>query len=173
MILAIDGMRSMVHEKVCSMLTVKLADDAETVQAVQTLWAEYWKDLGLPGEFQGFEEELRALPGRYAAPTGALAIAYVDDFPAGTVALRPLNRDACELKRLFVRPQLRRRGVARGLMEGIIERARLLGYRTAYGDTPPTMNDAIELYYDFGFRVIDRPYSNDPTPGAIYLELRI
>jgi GNAT superfamily N-acetyltransferase len=173
MTLGIDGMRSMVDEKVGSMLTVKLAGDAETVQAVQTLWAEYWKGLGLPGDFQGFEEELRTLPGKYGVSTGALAIAYVDGSPAGTVALRPLNRDACELKRLFVRPQFRRRGVARGLMEWIIERARLLGYRTAYGDTLPIMNDAIELYYDFGFRVIDHPYSNDHSPGAIYFELRI
>jgi GNAT superfamily N-acetyltransferase len=155
------------------MLIVKAANDREAVQAVQTLWVEYWKGLGLSGEFQGFEEELRTLPGKYAAPSGTLAIAYVDGSAAGTVALRPLVTDACELKRLYVRPQFRRRGVAHGLMEWIIEQARLLGYRTVHGDTLPTMNDAMQLYYSLGFRVIDHPYSNHPTPGAVYLELRI
>ena len=155
------------------MLTIKVANDVETVRTVQTLWEEYWKGLGLPREFQGFAEELRTLPGKYAAPTGALAIAYVDGFPAGTVALRPLGMDACEVKRLYVRPRFRRRGVGRGLMAWIIEQARLLGYRTVHGDTLPTMSDAMQMYREIGFHVMDHPYSNNPTPGAIYLELRL
>ena len=154
-------------------MLVKIANDIDAVQTVQILWAEYWEGLGLSDEFQGFEEELLTLPGKYAAPKGMLAIAYVEGFPAGTIALRPLVADACELKRLYVRPPFRRRGVARGLLEWILEHARTLGYRSVYGDTLPTMNAAMQLYYDLGFRVIDRPYSDSPTPGAIYLELRI
>lgn len=155
------------------MLIVKLANDVQAIHAVQALWVEYWKGLGLSGDFQGFEEELRTLPGKYAAPRGILAIAYVEGSPAGTVALRPLVADACELKRLYVRPQFRRQGVARRLMEWIIEQARLLGYRTAHGDTLPTMNEALQFYFNLGFRVMDHPYSDNPTPGAVYLELRI
>jgi putative acetyltransferase len=155
------------------MLVINAADDLQTTQTVQLLWQEYWRGLGLPGEFQGFAEELRTLPGKYAAPKGALAIACLDDFPAGTVALRPIQMDACELKRLYVRPQFRRQGVGRALMKWIIEHARSLGYKTAYGDTLPMMTDAMQMYHDFGFRVMDRPYSDNPTPGAIYLELRL
>lgn len=155
------------------MLVIRAANDPETVQAVQTLWQEYWNALGLPGEFQGFEEELRTLPGKYAAPRGVLAIASLDGFPAGTVALRPLDLDACELKRLYVRPQFRRRGVGRALMKWIVDQARLLGYRTAHGDTLPMMTEAMQMYHDFGFRVMDHPFSRNPTPGAIYLELRL
>jgi GNAT superfamily N-acetyltransferase len=155
------------------MLVINAADDLRTTQTVQLLWKEYWAGLDLPGEFQGFDEELRTLPGKYAAPKGVLAIATLDGFPAGTVALRPLEMDACELKRLYVRPQFRRRGVGRALMKWIIERARSLGYKTAHGDTLPVMTDAMQMYRDFGFRVMDHPYSRNPTPGAIYLELRL
>ncbi len=155
------------------MLAIKTANDPQTLQTIETLWQEYWTALGLSSEFQGFKEELRTLPGKYAPPGGALAIAILDGFPAGTVALRPLDLDACELKRLYVRPVFRRRGVGRALMKWIIEHARSRAYKKAYGDTLPVMTDAMQMYDDLGFRVIDHPYSNNPTPGAIYLELQL
>ena len=151
-------------------LSIRLADDLDTVRV---LWAEYWKELGLPQEFQGFEEELRTLPGNYSSPRGVLAIAYLDGVPAGTVALRPLSRMVCEVKRLYVRAQFRRQGVGRDLMEWILQQTRALGYRTVHGDTLPSMTDAIEMYRELGFQVMDHPYSDTPTPGAIYLELRL
>lgn len=152
------------------MLIIQLADNINTVQA---LWKEYWKALGLPGDFQGFEEELRRLPGEYSAPGGTLALAYIDGVPAGTVALRPLSGAACEVKRLYVRPEFRRRGIGRGLIEWVIGRAKDLGYRTLHGDTLPALTDAIEMYRKLGFHVMDHPYSNDPTPQAIYMELQL
>jgi putative acetyltransferase len=113
------------------------------------------------------------LPGKYSSPRGALALAYIDQKPAGTVALRPLNGPACEVKRLYVRPEYRGKGIGRALMLWIIEHARGLGYTTMHGDTLPVMADALRMYRDMGFSVIDHPYSNTPTPGAIYLELRL
>ena len=152
------------------MLTIQVADNIYTVQ---TLWKKYWNALGLPGDFQGFEEELRHLPGEYRAPGGTLALACIDGVPAGTVALRLLSGADCEVKRLYVRPEFRRRGIGLGLMEWVIGRARDLGYRTLHGDTLPTLTDAIEMYRKLGFQVMDHPYSNDPTPQAIYLELQL
>ena len=153
------------------MLRIIVANDVEPVQAVRTLWNEYWKELGLSNEFQGFAKEVQTLPGIYVAPAGTLAIAYAEGSAAGTVALRPLERDSCEVKRLYVRPQFRRKRVGLRLMEWVIEQARLLGYRKVHGDTLPTMVAALRMYHELGFRVMDHPYSNDPTPGAIYLEL--
>jgi len=150
------------------MITIQIADDMEKVR---DLWLEYWAELGLPGDFQGFDTELRTLPGKYGPPKGVAGTAYIDGMLAGTVALRPLSGEACEVKRLFVRPPFRRRGIGRALMEWIIREARQLGYRTVYGDTLPTMTDAMRMYQEFGFRILDRPYSKEPTPGAIYLEL--
>jgi hypothetical protein len=58
-------------------------------------------------------------------------------------------------------------------MEWVIGQARQLGYGKVYGDTLPTMTDAMQMYREIGFLILDRPYSNEPTPGAIYLELQL
>ena len=152
------------------MITIKTAEDMDKVR---DLWLEYWAELDLPGDFQGFDTELRTLPGKYGPPKGVLGTAYVNETLAGTVALRPLSGEACEVKRLYVSPPFRRRGIGRALMEWIIRQARQLGYARVHGDTLPTMNDAMRMYRELGFRVSEQPYSTDPTPGAIYLELRL
>lgn len=155
------------------MLIIAVTDTEEAVRAVQGLWLEYWQALGFSGEFQGFDVELQRLPGEYAAPRGRLGLAYIDRLAAGTIALRPLSEEACELKRLYVRPAFRRQGIARALLEWSLDQARRLGYRNVYGDTMPVMKDALKFYLQRGFRVIDHAYSENPTPGAIYLELTI
>jgi len=152
------------------------AASATDIAAVQELWAQYWRSIGLPLDFQGFAEELRTLPGKYAPPAGRLLLARIDGQPAGTGAFRPLSvnarRDACEAKRLYVCPAYRRRGVAGLLLARLIEEARLSGYRNLYGDTLATMTSALELYRNMGFEEVG-PYSKDPTPGAIYLRLSL
>jgi GNAT superfamily N-acetyltransferase len=149
-------------------LKIEIATDLDAVRA---LWTEYWTSVGLPATFQDFGAELEGLPGKYSLPGGALALASIDGRPAGTVAIRPLTDTACEVKRLYVRPECRGRGIGRALMVWIIQCARDLGYSTMHGDTLPIMSDALRMYRDMAFNVIDRPYSNTPTPGAIYLEL--
>jgi putative acetyltransferase len=148
-------------------------DIAADLHAVRALWTEYWASLGLPATFQNFAAELQSLPGKYSEPRGALALATIDQKPAGTVALRPLTETACEVKRLYVPPAFRGCGVGRALMRWIIQRAKDCGYTTMYGDTLPSMSDALRMYREIGFAPIDRPYSDSPTPGAIYLELNL
>jgi GNAT superfamily N-acetyltransferase len=145
---------------------------AGDIAAVQELWSEYWRSLGLSPDFQDFEVELRALPGKYAPPAGRLLLARVDGQPAGTAAMRPLREDACEAKRLYIAPAYRRRGLAGALLGRLIEEARLAGYRNLYGDTLITMASALDLYRSIGFEEVG-PYSDNPTPGAIYLRLSL
>jgi N-acetyltransferase len=151
-------------------LRIELADNLD---AVRKLWKEYWGSLGLSETFQDFGRELQELPGKYSLPRGALVVGYIEGKPAGTVALRPLTDTACEAKRLYVRPEYRGRGIGRSLMNWIIQHARNLGYSTLRGDTLPIMSDALRMYRDMGFVVIDHPYSDTPTPGAIYIELSL
>jgi GNAT superfamily N-acetyltransferase len=142
------------------------------IAAVQELWGEYWQSLGLSLDFQDFGDELRTLPGKYAPPAGRLFLVRIDGEPAATAALRPLRPGACEAKRLYVRPAYRRRGVAGSLLAALIEEARRSGYRHLYGDTLTTMASALDLYRSMGFVEIG-PYSDNPTPGAIYLHLSL
>lgn len=149
-------------------LQIEIAKDMDAVRA---LWKEYWSSLGLSETFQDFGAELQTLPGKYSLPRGALALAFIEGKPVGTIALRPLTETACEAKRLYVRPEYRGRSIGRSLMNWIIQHARNLGYSTMRGDTLPIMSDALRMYRDMGFVVIDHPYSDTPTPGAIYIEL--
>ena len=142
------------------------------VAAVRELWSEYWQSMGLSPDFQGFADELRGLPGKYASPAGRLLLARLDGRPAATAAFRPLRDAACEAKRLYVRPAFRRRGLAVSLLARLTGEARRAGYRELYGDTLVTMASALDLYRRLGFEEIG-PYSDHPTPGAVYLHLSL
>jgi len=142
------------------------------ITAVQELWTEYWRSLGLAPDFQDFANELRTLPGKYSPPAGRLLLLRIDGQPAGTAAFRPVGEGACEAKRLYVSPAFRRRGAAGALLTRLTEEARLSGYRDLYGDTLTSMAPALDFHRSRGFVEVG-PYSDDPTPGAIYLRLRL
>jgi ribosomal protein S18 acetylase RimI-like enzyme len=146
------------------------------VEQVRTLFREYEASLGVDLCFQGFEAELAGLPGAYAPPGGALflavdpgAAAPAGAGPLGCVALRRLDADTCEMKRLYLRPAARGRGAGRWLAEAVIAEGRALGYARMRLDTLPSMREAIALYRGLGFEEIAAYYAN-PVPGALYLE---
>ncbi|MCW5771232.1 MAG: GNAT family N-acetyltransferase [Rhodospirillaceae bacterium] len=141
----------------------------EDFAAASRLFREYQISLGVDLAFQGFEEELAGLPGKYAAPRGAILLARAGRANAGVVALRPLADDAtsCEMKRLYVRPLFRAAKLGRRLAEAVIAEARRLGYRRIVLDTLAEMNAAQALYRALGFIEIDAYYSN-PLPGTRY-----
>jgi len=153
-------------------MEVRVAESAGDVASVRQLWREYWESFGLPMDFQGFGEELLGLPGAYGREGGALLLATHNDELAGTIAMRRLNVTSGELKRLYVRPQFRGLGLARRLLEAVIERARVVRYECLYGDTLPVMMEALSLYERAGFDRVEA-YSNAPTAGAIYLKLKL
>ena len=142
---------------------------------VRSLFEDYQIDLGIDLCFQGFADELDGLPGEYAEPAGALVLAFVDGAPAGCCALRPLiNSDhinACEMKRLFVRPAFRGFGLGRLLVDEILSLARLAGYSNMLLDTLSDMEAARALYQEAGFIEV-APYHN-PLPGAHYLKVEL
>jgi carbonic anhydrase len=142
------------------------------LDAVKALWLEYWNSLGLPPEFQGFERERQSLPGAYSPPKGRLLLARIDSEPAGSIALRPLSERSCEAKRLYVRPLCRGRGVARALLAELVREARAGGYTEMFADTLESMKPALRLYTQIGFSEVPA-YSANPTPGAIFLKLRL
>jgi ribosomal protein S18 acetylase RimI-like enzyme len=119
--------------------------------------------------FQGFEAEVAGLPGRYAPPSGCLLLAMQGDRPAGCVAMQDLGDGTCEMKRLYVAPESRGRGVGRLLVEDVLRRAERAGYRRMILDTVPEMAAAIALYRSFGF-VDTAPYWQSPVEKTVYME---
>lgn len=151
-------------------LTVTLAESAAQVMEARALFVEYAQSLGFSLCFQGFDDELAGLPGKYAPPKGRLLLARVAGHLAGCVALQPIDARACEMKRLYVRPDFRGRGVGRALAQAIVEAGRQIGYRTMRLDTLTSMPEAIGLYRSMGFVDI-APYRFNPIEGAVYMAL--
>jgi ribosomal protein S18 acetylase RimI-like enzyme len=149
---------------------VQVTTSAE-IESARTLFLEYAAWIGIDLGFQGFDEEVASLPGCYVPPRGVLLLAPGRDGALGCVALRPLEwPEVAELKRLYVRPEGRGRGVARALSETVLSFAAEAGYRRVRLDTLPTMTAALSLYESLGFRDIE-PYRFNPFPEARYLEL--
>jgi GNAT superfamily N-acetyltransferase len=148
------------------------ARSEDAVASVRELFEEYWKSYGFTPCFQGFADEVASLPGKYAAPGGALGLLMVEGEVAGCVALRRFDENRGEFKRLYVRPAYRGMGLGRVLLDWVIGRARELGYRKLVADTMPQMEKALAMYDQAGFARI-APYAAHPTPGAVYLELML
>ena len=147
------------------------------ISDVRKLLNEYSLIPGVVQCLDDFERELASLPGAYAPPSGCLLLA-VEDLPGnageaiGCAAIRRLERDVCEMKRLYVRPPFRRSGAARELVEELIQEARSIGYRRMVLDTLPSMEAAHKLYRTLGFREIP-PYPKNPIPGALFFQLTL
>ena len=150
--------------------------DLSELASVRSLLAEYANSLPVDLCFQNFEAELAALPGDYAAPRGALMLARSRQELVGCCALRPLDAvdypNACEMKRLYVRPALRGCGLGRRLAEAVMEAAQQAGYACMLLDTLSEMETARAMYQDLGFSEVP-PYYYNPIEGAHYLMARL
>ncbi len=149
------------------------ATTPEQIETIRLLFIEYQQWLNFSLCFQGFDEELATLPGKYAPPNGRLYLAEYDDTIAGCIALRPMEENCvCEMKRLFVRENFRGKGIGKILTEQIISDAKKIGYGVMRLDTLQRMETARGLYAKLGFTVIPA-YYNNPLDEVVYMELKL
>jgi carbonic anhydrase len=152
------------------------AESPELIPIVHELFVEYSKSLGVDLCFQGFAEELATLPGGYSRPAGRLFLLFdeqdSEQTAVGCGALRPIDAEVCEMKRLYVRPTFRGKGAGREMIFALIDAARDIGYQRMRLDTLPSMTKAIALYRSLGFTEITA-YRPNPVPGASFFELNL
>ena len=137
------------------------ADDHVELEHVRQFFRNYAAWLGVNLDYQDFGEEMASLPGAYAAPAGRLFFATFEGRPAGCVGIRPTSDGVCEMKRLYVEPEMRGNGIGRQLALAAIKAAKALGYRKVMMDTLPAMRIAVKLYRELGFKEAPAYY---PTP---------
>ncbi len=140
---------------------------------------EYVKKIGAHPLLQpyftakNFREEIDSMPRGYEPPDGVCLIAYLNAVVVGTVALRRLNEEICEMKRLYVKPQGRGAGVGARLIEKIIEEGRKLGFsKMRLDNSRSAMAKANELYKELGFYEIDR-YNENFVADACFMEKKL
>jgi GNAT superfamily N-acetyltransferase len=160
--------------------TTAALDDVRALMRAFVAWhrERHVEDLALIDEYfdkKEFEDELASLPGEYSPPDGQLLLAWDDDKPAGCVALRRIDSQACEMKRMFLYPQYLGKGIGRSLAQAIIRDARAAGYSTMRLDTSWRQQEAQALYSKLGFQRID-PYYDCPLvlkDWLVFFELRL
>jgi putative acetyltransferase len=153
-----------------------VADQPALIDAARDIFREYADSLSIDLQFQKFDAELAALPGDYRPPGGQLLLALVNGEAAACGALRSLRdvdyANACEMKRLYVRPAFRRLGLGRLLAQALLDEARRAGHSVMLLDTLDEMEAARELYARLGFEEIP-PYYFNPIAGAHYLKAEL
>ena len=168
----LDGAANPVSSGLKSVTFAQAESPAQIAQA-RELFLEYAQSLGFSLCFQNFDKELAELPGDYAPPEGRLLLAEYDSELAACVALHKLEPGICEMKRLYLRPQFRGKGLGRALADRIIADACQIGYQRMRLDTvEPVMKDAVAMYRKLGFKEV-APYRPNPIAGAMYMELEL
>ena len=154
---------------------IEQATSPEFIRIVRELFLEYSESVGVGFCFQGFTQELAQLPGEYAPPWGRLFLAFYDKDDkqvAGCGALRRIDGETCQMKRFYVRPAFRGKGLGRELIHTLIGAAREIGYARMRLDTLPSMTTTIAFYRTLGFREIP-PYWANPVPGVVFFEYNL
>ncbi len=138
--------------------------------AVTAIFREYVASPTVSLAYQDYETEFADLPGKYAEPDGRILLAWLDGAVVGCAALRRVDGERCELKRVYVRPAARGRRIGRLLVERMIREARKAAYATMCLDVLPEFAAARQLYARLGF-VPAPPVSHNPVPGTAFLAL--
>lgn len=155
------------------MIELREAKSDQEYQIASKLFKEYASLLGIDLSFQNFDQELREIQTQYSRPDGILILAYDEaKLPIGCFGIRKFEDSICELKRMYLKKEVRGKGIGKKLLKKAIEIGENLTYKHMRLDTLPSMNSAIGLYTKMGFYEI-KPYRYNPIEGTKYFEIQL
>ena len=146
-------------------MNFEIRNGHDYIDEVKDLFVEYVRSLGVYAslrEFHGLED-------KYKGEGEALYIAFIDNKPAGCVALRNVDNNTAAMKRLYVRPAFRHSSLGSNMAKLVVEDAREFGYKTLLLDSLPSMENAKELYTNLGFKKLDD--TKRPVKTVVHLSL--
>lgn len=139
----------------------------------KTMVKEYVEWLGVDLSFQNFDLEFATFSTVFNKPEGALLLAMHGVNYVGLLGIKKFDENCCELKRMWIRPEHRNKGIARILLKKSLEVAKELGYTLIRLDTSTTlMASAIRMYLEVGFYEIE-PYRFNPHQDVKFYEYQI
>ena len=158
---------------------VETNEDLEAVKQLFTVYTDYLFEVLSPHSLslaqrirQKVLDEANDLPGEYAAPKGYILLAEYKDETAGCIAISEITTGLCELKRIYIKPQFRRMGIAKKLSDAIIEKAGQLEYKRMRLHTNELFAGAKELYTLLGFEEIGH-IEGSPLKASVHMELEL
>jgi putative acetyltransferase len=160
-------------------MDIHQAVTSQDLAHIRQLFRQYYTwladEFGIDMGYQGVEAELASLPGIYAAPRGRLLLLCESGQAAGCGAFRPIDEKICELKRMYVKPEFRGKGMGRAIAERLLDEARSCGYELARLDTATFLPEAQALYQSLGFLMIEPYYQvpEDVLVWTIFMERRL
>lgn len=154
------------------MFTIRLGAFPDDVDAILAIWREFIANAPVDLSYQNNEAEFANLSGKYAKPNGCVLLAEVAGEIMGCIALRKVDNEICEMKRLYVRALARGSRIGHALVGRLIEEARSMGYRELRLDVMEKYYAARRLYRELGFTPAE-PVTYNPVPGAEFLGLRL
>lgn len=159
------------------LMSIKMIEAYDRSEEVRALFEEYTDMLIANDEsiksyldLQGYDEEIEHLNDKYGHPNGRLYLIYSDEKLAGCIGLKKIDDRACEMKRLYIRPEFRGKKLGKILAEKVLDDAREIGYSYMLLDTLPFLQSAIHLYKKLGFYEIEK-YNNSPVETSIFMKL--
>lgn len=158
-------------------MRIKIVPAFDHKEEVKELFSEYM-DMLIEGdprfegylEIQNYDDELAHLEQKYGEPEGRLYLLYADEKLVGCIGLRKIDEENCELKRLYVKPEIRGNRLGDLLVKRIIMDAKKIGYKHMLLDTLPFLEAALKIYKRYGFYEISR-YNDSPLDTSIYMKL--
>jgi carbonic anhydrase len=153
-------------------MVIRIAESPADFEKAGQLFLEYAQSLDFDLGFQGFAQEIADLSALYNAKDGGILLLSIDNQTIGCVALKRLNKEIGEIKRMFIQPDWRNKNLANPLLQALITLAKSLNYKALRLDTLDTMQSALRLYKNFGFEEISA-YYDTPLKNTVFLELKI
>lgn len=158
-------------------MRIKIEPAFNHKEDVKELFSEYM-DMLIEGdprfegylEIQNYDDELAHLEHKYGEPEGRLYVLYADEKLVGCIGLRKMDKENCELKRLYIKPEFRGNRLGDLLVKRIIMDAKKIGYKHMLLDTLPFLETALKIYKKYGFYESER-YNDSPLDTSIYMKL--